>query len=167
MARAARVCISFIVVAAVFFASATPVSAKVHVIVFGKWTSVQWNTGLGATDKSLPLKIRALIVDGQLKEYMVGAPHDVTERLFVARRAFRVAPLTASSRIARRGEDQYFLRRLPMNSLDDISLFSAKLEGAYDWLYTVQSVSKLIRAKIRRTTNLSASQGRLAKTSQS
>jgi len=49
---------------------------------------------------------------------------------------------------ARRDEDQYFLRRLPINTLDDIPLFSAKLQGAYDWLCTFQSMSKLIRAKI-------------------
>ena len=36
------------------------------------------------------MKIRALIVDGQVKEYMLGSPHEVTERLFVVRRAFRV-----------------------------------------------------------------------------
>jgi hypothetical protein len=67
-------------------------AAKVHVISFGKWMSVQWHAGLGAEDKpmTMTLKIRALVVDGQVKEYMLGAPHEVTERLFVVRRAFRV-----------------------------------------------------------------------------
>ena len=41
-------------------------------------------------------------------------------------------------------EDRYFLRRLPMNSLDDVSLFSAKLQGGYDWLHTIQYGSKLL-----------------------
>ena len=68
----------------------TAAGAKVHVIAFGKWMSVQWCAGLSVDDKPLTLKIRALFVDSQLKEYMVGAPHDVTERLFVVRRAFRV-----------------------------------------------------------------------------
>jgi peptidoglycan/xylan/chitin deacetylase (PgdA/CDA1 family) len=45
---------------------------------------------------------------------------------------------------ARSQEDRYFLRRLPMNSLDDVSLFSAKLHGGYDWLHTVQYGSKLL-----------------------
>ena len=31
-----------------------------------------------------------MIVDGKVKEYVTGAPHDVTERVFVVRRAFRV-----------------------------------------------------------------------------
>jgi len=63
--------------------------AKVHVITFGKWTSVQWSARAGG-DKPQTIKVRALLVDGQLKEYMLGSPHEVTERLFVVRRAFRV-----------------------------------------------------------------------------
>lgn len=50
--------------------------------------------------------------------------------------------------MARPQEDCYFLRRLPMNSLDDIPLFEAKLQGRYDWLYKLQYASKLIRAKV-------------------
>jgi hypothetical protein len=48
-------------------------------------------SGAGSgTDKPVNLKIRALVIDGRVKEYAVGAPHEVTERLFVVRRAFRV-----------------------------------------------------------------------------
>jgi hypothetical protein len=70
---------------------ATTVSAatKVHVIALGKWTSVQWFPG-GTDDKPLVLKIRALVVDGRVKEYLLGTPHEVTDRLFVVRRVFRV-----------------------------------------------------------------------------
>ena len=50
---------------------------------------------------------------------------------------------------ARADDDQYFLRRLPMNSLDDASLFDAKLRGGYDWLYSVQSASKRIKAYVQ------------------
>ena len=65
-------------------------AARVHVITFGKWTTVQWMPGTGAeNEKPLPLKIRALIVDARVKEYVIGSPHDVTDRLFVVRRAFR------------------------------------------------------------------------------
>ena len=64
-------------------------AAKVHVIAFGKWTAVQWMTG-DSGDKAVTLKVRALVVDGRVKEYVAGAPHEVTERLFVARRVFRV-----------------------------------------------------------------------------
>jgi len=65
-------------------------ATKVHVIMFGKWMSVQWNVGTGADDKPVPLKIRPLIVDGRVKEYILGSPHEVTDRLFVVRRVFRV-----------------------------------------------------------------------------
>ncbi len=64
-------------------------AARVHVITFGKWTAVQWFPG-GVDDRPLPVKIRALVVDGRVKEYVLGAPHEVTDRLFVARRMFRV-----------------------------------------------------------------------------
>jgi hypothetical protein len=50
--------------------------------------SVQWLPD--STDKPMPFKVRALLVDGRVKEYAVGTPHEVTERLFVVRRAFRV-----------------------------------------------------------------------------
>jgi hypothetical protein len=63
-------------------------AAKVHVIEFGKWMSVQWLPE--SADKPLPFKVRALLVDGRVKEYALGTPHEVTERLFVVRRAFRV-----------------------------------------------------------------------------
>ena len=63
---------------------------KIHVINLGKSTSVQWYPGTGAEEKPLPLKTRALFVDGRVKEYFAGSPHEVTDRLFVVRRVFRV-----------------------------------------------------------------------------
>jgi len=71
--------------------AAAPCSAasKPHVVTFGKWSSVQWQTGVG-DDQPLTLKIRALFVDGRLKEYTAGSPHEITDRLFAVRRAFRV-----------------------------------------------------------------------------
>ncbi len=41
------------------------------------------------------------------------------------------------------GTHRFFLKRLPVNSSDDPRLFGAKLEGGYDWLYTLQYVAKL------------------------
>ena len=41
-------------------------------------------------------------------------------------------------------DDQLFLRRLPANSDDDLPLFSAKLDGAYDWLHAFQYAAKLM-----------------------
>lgn len=54
-----------------------------------------------------------------------------------------------STRIGRASGDDpiYFLKRLPVNSRDDLAFFKAKLDGGYDWLHRVQLTSKRIRAK--------------------
>ena len=75
--------------AAILTAPASAAS-KPHVINFGKWTPVQWIPATNADDKPLPVKVRALLVDGRLKEFVTGAPHEITERLFVVRRMFRL-----------------------------------------------------------------------------
>lgn len=64
-------------------------AAKVHVIALGKAISVPWMVG---DDDHQPqtMKVRPLLVDGRVKEYAVGPTHEVTDRLFVMRRAFRV-----------------------------------------------------------------------------
>ena len=61
---------------------------KPHVITFGKWLSAKWPNASG--QKLLDLKVRPLFVDTRLKEYTAGAPHELTDRLFVVRRALRV-----------------------------------------------------------------------------
>jgi hypothetical protein len=63
---------------------------KAHVISFGKWMPVQWMVGTNEDDKQVSIKIRALVVDARMREYVLGSPHEVTERLFVLRRVFRV-----------------------------------------------------------------------------
>ena len=64
-------------------------AVKAHVITFGKSTQVRW---LAGADENTPLelKVRALYIDGKLKEFTIGSPHEITERLFVVRRVFRV-----------------------------------------------------------------------------
>jgi hypothetical protein len=71
------------------FTSASDAATKVHVIALGKWTAAQWFPN-GTEDKSLTLKMRPLFVDGRVKEYVMGPSHEVTDRLFVVRRVFRV-----------------------------------------------------------------------------
>lgn len=66
-----------------------PAATKVHIISFGKTMAVPWAAGIG-NQKPVTIKVRALVVDGRVKEYTLGMPHEVTERLFVVRRAFRV-----------------------------------------------------------------------------
>jgi hypothetical protein len=79
----------FLVLAFLLSASSLQATTKPHVISFGKLTAVKWLVGPNE-DKGLDLKIRALYVDARLKEFTLGSPHDVTDRLFVVRRMFRV-----------------------------------------------------------------------------
>jgi hypothetical protein len=64
-------------------------ASKPHVIVFGKIFNVKLFLG-PAEAKSEDIKIRALTVDGKVKEFTTGDAHDITEELFTARRAYRV-----------------------------------------------------------------------------
>ena len=75
-----------IVIVLIFFATLQSFgAAKVHVIAFGKWTTVK-----SAESDPQEMKVRGLFVDSRLKEYSVGLPHEVTDRSFVVRRAFRL-----------------------------------------------------------------------------
>jgi peptidoglycan/xylan/chitin deacetylase (PgdA/CDA1 family) len=42
-------------------------------------------------------------------------------------------------------DNRYFLRRLPMNDMDDIALVKAKLGGAYDWLGMPQLIVRVMK----------------------
>jgi hypothetical protein len=83
-----------------------PALRRPHVISFGKWQTVKrfvdtppptmtnprnppWVDAKVDT-KGVELKIRALYVDAQLKEKTTGLPHEITDRVFVVRRAYRV-----------------------------------------------------------------------------
>lgn len=73
-----------------FVCGKAALAAKVHTVSLGKSTPVQWTAGMGVEEKPITIKIRALIVDGKIKEYAVGNAHDITDRLFVVRRMFRL-----------------------------------------------------------------------------
>jgi len=66
---------------------------KVHVVGLGGAKRVPYSkTGdpAGAASGEDALKIRALVVDGQVKEWTTGDAHDVTDRSFVVRRVMRL-----------------------------------------------------------------------------
>jgi hypothetical protein len=81
---------------AVLMAAAVPVDAaprKGHTVVLGAAKRVPYSkagdpAGAGADETTL--KIRALLVDTNLKEWTTGDAHDVTDRSFVVRRAIRI-----------------------------------------------------------------------------
>jgi hypothetical protein len=79
---------SFVAALLLLVASAAAQS-KPHVIAFGKAMPVKLFVG-AAEEHSLDMKVRALYVDSKLREFTTGEPHDVTDRLFAVRRAFRV-----------------------------------------------------------------------------
>jgi hypothetical protein len=84
MRQYASVCLFCLLLVSVLQAAKKP-----HVITLGKWQTVKWV--FGASDATaIDLKVRGVFVDGKLKEYAVGPTHEVTENLFVIRRAFRV-----------------------------------------------------------------------------
>jgi hypothetical protein len=67
----------------------TSVWAKPKVITFGKWSNVQWMVGSDER-QAVTLRVRPLIVNGQVKEQTIGDPHDITDRVFVVQRALKV-----------------------------------------------------------------------------
>jgi hypothetical protein len=78
-----------------FFAIAPAISAapRKHTVVLGAARKVPYSKAgdpSGAVAGEDALKIRALLVDGVLKEWTTGDPHDVTDRSFVVRRVIRL-----------------------------------------------------------------------------
>lgn len=66
---------------------------KGHIVVLGAARKAAYSRAgdpAGAAAGEDSLKIRALLVDGVLKEWTTGDPHDVTDRSFVVRRALRL-----------------------------------------------------------------------------
>lgn len=82
MSSAGRtLCLAFLLLSAALGAS------RPHTISFGKWQQVKVSSDTGEDQNA---RIRTLRIDGRLKEYTAGPLHDVTDRLFVVRRAFRL-----------------------------------------------------------------------------
>ena len=75
-----------VVLFGVLSAAAVP---KPHVITFGKIVVAKWQVG-PSEEKTIELRIRPLYVDSRLKEFTLGVPHEITDRLFVVRRVFRL-----------------------------------------------------------------------------
>ena len=96
-ASAMRKTAVFVVLAVSFWvATASQVQAaprKTHTVVLGAAKRVPYSKAgdpAGAAAGEDALKIRALLVDGVLKEWTTGDAHDVTDRSFVVRRVIRL-----------------------------------------------------------------------------
>jgi hypothetical protein len=68
--RMTRIWLARLLVCVALLTTMAGAASKVHVITFGKWTSAPWFTGSAADDKPRILKIRALLVDGRVKEHV-------------------------------------------------------------------------------------------------
>jgi hypothetical protein len=73
---------------AILFASSVSAASKPHVVILGKWTTIKWQADDDPTLQDM--KVRALFVDGKTKEFTIGPAHEVTERIFVVQRMFRL-----------------------------------------------------------------------------
>lgn len=66
--------------------ASTRAATKTHSIVLGKSVAIKLTEGQAGGEA----RVRPLLVDDRLREYTSGAAHDVTDRLFVIRRAYRL-----------------------------------------------------------------------------
>ena len=99
-----------LVLAAILVWPAWAAPRKPHVVILGAVKRVSYSKAgdpAGAATAEDSLKIRALLVDGVVKEWTTGDSHDVTDRSFVVRRVIRLndalpsdAPLKNSARAA-------------------------------------------------------------------
>ena len=71
-----------------------PVAAKVHSVALGGWRKVPYTPPATASapspDQPTRLRVRPLVVDGQVKDWTTGEIHEITDRTFVARRAVKL-----------------------------------------------------------------------------
>lgn len=79
-----RLLIAFSLVAAGFAAP------RQHTVVLGRWRTVPIATDSGTPEEA---KLRQLLVDDRLREYTAGDAHQITDRIFVIRRAQRLNDL--------------------------------------------------------------------------
>jgi hypothetical protein len=90
MRRSARF---FVLTIGFLIAFAFQAHAKTHTVVLGAVKRVPYSQAgdpAGAAAGEDSLKIRALLVDGNLKEWTTGDAHDVTDRSFAVRRVIRL-----------------------------------------------------------------------------
>src|ERR1035438_1916102 len=84
-----------LIVLSVLFAALPAQAAprKAHVVVLGAARKVPYSKigdPAGAAADETELKVRALLVDGVVKEWTTGDSHDVTDRSFVVRRVIKL-----------------------------------------------------------------------------
>ncbi|HVC91414.1 MAG TPA: hypothetical protein VND66_12415 [Acidobacteriaceae bacterium] len=71
-----------------------PVAAKVHSVALGAWRKAPYTppSTVSSTTAVEPdsLRVRPLVIDGQVRDWTTGDIHEITDRTFVARRAVKL-----------------------------------------------------------------------------
>ena len=81
--------LSRIALAAILVALSATAASKPHVMSLGKAMPVKLFLA-PEEERALTITVRPLYLDSKLKDYTTGPTHDVTDRMFVVRRAYRV-----------------------------------------------------------------------------
>src|SRR6516225_9812974 len=71
-------------------AASAGAAPREHTVFLSPWRTVKAPAESGGARE---IKIGRLVIDGRTREYAFGPVHDVTDRLFVVRRAYRVNDL--------------------------------------------------------------------------
>jgi hypothetical protein len=69
--------------------SVTAYAAKPHIVTLGRPMTVKLMVGT-SEEQTIDITVRPLYVDGKVKDFTTGDTHDVTDREFVVRRAYRI-----------------------------------------------------------------------------
>lgn len=71
-----------------------PAVAKVHSVAVGAWRKVPYTPPSASQsttdDKPATLRVRPLVIDGQVKDWTTGDIHEITDRSFTVRRAVKL-----------------------------------------------------------------------------
>jgi len=125
---------AMVVTAALLASSALAAPRKARTVVFGAAKKVQYSQA-GDPSGSLPgeqeLTIRALLVDGVLKDWTTGNAHDVTDRSFVVRRAIKLndaLPLDQPATKEAHPASQWVWQRGPWMLVDRVTGHGAPLK---------------------------------------
>lgn len=113
--------ITALLLAALTTAQAAP--RKGHTVILGAARRVHYSKAgdpAGAAPAEQELRIRALLVDGALKEWTTGDAHDITDRSFVVRRAIKLNNALPGEKPAAR-QDPWVWQRGPWLFIDRVT----------------------------------------------
>ena len=98
--------------------------AKPHVVALGAVRIVPYSAigdPAGAHKEETELHVRPLVVDGKVKEWTTGDPHDITDRSFVVRRAIRLNDALPTDAGGHTGAARWVWQRGPWLLIDRVS----------------------------------------------